>query len=229
MIFRRNRSYWFLVFSLALTIVACLYILQGIDDEERWEKERIYSLSCLTIPAEDEFYFGKDKIRLADVSLKLKLLEKELGTDYVLHIRTPKWVRFRLIMEAIQIAQTGGHTRFGLPTTHSNFRGQWNGVSDSEIAVSAQDCLPAGNNPEIKVEKIDDENVLLKLNSGATSLADITNDLKPLLEAAEGKIVCVKASGDLPYGRVAEVLHVAKQAGATNICMMIDKDKSVKK
>src|SRR5436190_4094796 len=113
MILGRNKIYWFIASFLGLTIIVCLYILEGVNREE---KERIRDLSYLSVPTDGEFYFGKDKIHFSDIRAKIERLEKELGTDYVVHIRTSKSVRVGSIIDVVQAVQETGHTKIGIQT-----------------------------------------------------------------------------------------------------------------
>jgi biopolymer transport protein ExbD len=229
MIFCRNKSYWFLVISLALCMLYSLFILENL---EREEKERIRDLSYLTIPVDGEFYFGKDKISWADVPAKIVRLEQELSADYVVHIRASKYVKLGFVMDAIKAVQEAGHQRIAIPTRyakrapgiHSTFA-----PIDSEILAATQDCSVAGGTLEISIPETDNDKLMIRLDSQIGSVADFSDELIHGLAKTEDKTVCVRASGELPYGRVAEVMHAAKQAGARTIHLMMDTDKPAKK
>jgi biopolymer transport protein ExbD len=222
MILGRNKIYWFVASFLALTIIVCLYILEGVNREE---KDRIRDLSYLSVPTDGEFYFGRDKIQLSDIRAKIERLEKELGTDYVVHIRTSKSVRFDSIIDVVQAVQETGHTKIGIQTI---VKPDWFGVIESEIQVLAQYCMATDSKPEIKIERTDNENVLIKLNEQPILLDRLSAALRRMLEETDDKTICVRAITELPFGRVAEILDAAKRAGAENIRLMMEKEKPVK-
>jgi biopolymer transport protein ExbD len=224
MILGRNKIYWFVASFLALTIIVSLYILEGVNREE---KDRIRDLSYLSVLADYEFYFGRDKIRLSDISTKIERLEKELGTDSVVHIKTSKSVKFSTIIELVKAVQETGHTRIGLPTIFKST--QWLGAGESEIQVLAQDCTAADKKPEIKIEEIENENLYIELNSQPISFNRVSVELSSTLNKTEDKTVCVQASNEIAYGRVAEILEISRRAGAENIRLMMDRRKPVKK
>jgi biopolymer transport protein ExbD len=224
MILGRTKLYWFVASFLALLIIISLYILDGVNTEEN---DRIRDLSYLSVPTDGEFYFGRDKIRLSDIQAKIERLEKELGSDYVVHIRTSKSVRFDSIIDVVQAVQETGHTKIGIQIIVKPYN--WFRKIESEILVLAQESSITENLPEIKIEEINSENLLIKLNSQVISLNELSDEFRRMMNEKEDKTVCVRASDEIAYGRVAEILDVIKRAGAENIRLMMDKAKPVKK
>lgn len=223
MILGRNKIYWFVASFLALTIILCLYILEGVNREE---KDRIRDLSYLVMPTDGEFYFGKDKIHFSDIRAKVERLEKELGADYVVHIRTSESVRFDSIIDIVQAVQETGHTKIGIETIVKP--NSWFGAIKSEIQILAQGCTAIDNKPAIEIEQTDNENVLIKLNAHPILLGELSDALRRMLQKTDDKTICIRAITKLPYGRVAEILDAAKRAGAENIRLMVDKATSIK-
>jgi biopolymer transport protein TolR len=71
--------------------------------------------AVISIPAENEFYLGRDKVALDDIPARVKrLLENKAPQDQVIYVKSGKLVKYGTVVTLIDTIRQAGFDRIGL-------------------------------------------------------------------------------------------------------------------
>jgi biopolymer transport protein ExbD len=189
-------------------------------------------VAIVSIPSDDEFYVGKEKVTRADIPEKVKQVLKDIPPDeQIIYVKARCPVKYGVVVSVVDALREAGFTRIGLVTEKG-----------STIAPGASGKkLPAGHDrklPNITTTSREDGPALsprtgmilieavskarVRLNSKAMSLPRLQNALKWLLKGRSDKTVSIKAPKGMLYCDVLKVVGAAKEAGAQPIGLQVD-------
>jgi biopolymer transport protein ExbD len=180
----------------------------------------------ISIPTDDEFYFGKVKIAEADIPEKIKQALKDKPPDeQVAYIKAGVFVRYGTVVSVMDAMRAVGIERIGLlankkkhpdvkPSPDVEPKRPVNNSSRSSDATLSAD-------PAVIIIDVRSK-TRLRLNSQPILLSGLKGRLEKLLARQEFKAVFVKAPRKMSYGDVVKVIDIAKGAGAQPIGLQVD-------
>jgi biopolymer transport protein ExbD len=180
----------------------------------------------ISIPADDEFYFGKVRVAQADLAEKIKLALKDKPADErIVFIKAGVAVKYGTVVSAVDAIRAAGFDRIGLVADKKKQpdakpgREPTPGRPVTPSSVSSAATVPAAA-PIILIDVR--SKTRLRLDSKPIILSQLSSRLEKLLTPREFKAVFVKAPKNMSYGDVVKVIDIAKSAGAQPIGLEVD-------
>jgi biopolymer transport protein ExbD len=213
-------------FRLAVLTIGCLVGSPGLAfSQEQSEAVKPNSV-VISIPTDDEFYFGKVKVAQADLVEKIKLALKDKPADeQIVFIKAGVSVKYGTVVSAVDAIRAAGFDRIGLVADKKK---QPDAKPGRELtprrpatpsSVSSGATLSAAA-PVILIDVR--SKTRLRLNSKPILLSQLSSRLEKLLARREFKAVFIKAPRKMSYGDVVKIIDVAKSAGAQPIGLQVD-------
>ena len=208
------RTYVLLLFCC---VAGTLTFARSQEDSTTLEQSSI----IVSIPADGEFYLGKHRIALAEISEKLKQLLKDRPPDeQIVYIKAASDVRYGTVVTVVNAIRELGVDRIGLVADKKN---------KANVAPSLPEAGPTNSSSETN-EPIYQGTIVIEvkggtqinLNSREVPLSGLGSRLKAMLDGRSDKAIFIKAPATLNYGEVVKVIDLAKAAGAYPIGLQTD-------
>jgi biopolymer transport protein ExbD len=173
----------------------------------------------VSIPTDDEFYFGKNRVMEADIPEKIKQALKDKPQDeQIVYVKAAVFVRYGTVVSVIDAIRQAGFDRIGLVADKKNPNVKptipaKNPSGSRDITLSAAWAVIL---IDIKSK------TQLKLNSKPMLLSRLRSRLQKLLDGRSDKTVFIRGPRKMAYGDVMKVIDIAKSAGAQPIGLQTD-------
>ena len=180
----------------------------------------------VSIPTDDEFYFGKVRVAESDIPERLKLALKDKPPDeQVAYIKAGVLVRYGTVVSVMDDMRGAGVDRIGLVADKKKHPDGKPGLAVKpkrpvNNSRSSDAALSAAPPPVIVIDV--KSKTRLKLNSKPMLLSRLESRLQKLLDGRSDKTVFIKAPRNMSYGDVVKVIDIAKGAGAQPIGLQVD-------
>jgi biopolymer transport protein ExbD len=188
--------------------------------------------TVVSIPEDDEFYVGKEKVTQADIPVKIKQILKDTPPEeQVVYVKARCHVKYGIVVTVVDAIREAGFKSIGLVTDKRNRAGKSPASAAESLAgddkkIAADPTSVQGN---IAARQMHLETVLVevesksltRLNSEAISLARLRVTLERLLRGRSDKTVFIKAPKAMTYCDVLKVIDTVKGAGAQPIGLQV--------
>lgn len=194
--------------------MAATYVVYELKQEEL---DRIQRTRVVSIPDEDELYFGRDKIAVTDLPARTAELIQNEGAGKMIYISPCGSVKQSTVTAEIALIQRAGHDNIGLATEIKD--GKRFGAVETAIRVSTLPCDQSRQPgiPRVTIDVEDHDTHVIRLNDRRIEADNLFADLKQALSGKEEKVVYLRAHKGLEYLTVTNILVLIKRAGASKI------------
>jgi TonB family protein len=190
-----------------------------------------YTSAIVSIPADGELYFGKDKVTQAEIPLWLKALFKNRSPDeQIVYVKARSVVKYGTVVSVIDTIREAGFNQVGLVAqkTESETSAkkdepelkQDHPDSTKKLADRGERDAPLTNDELTMIEIKPGGRILL--DAKPVLLAKLAARLNVLFRRRSGRLVFIKAPKNMSYGEVVKVIDVVKGAGAQAIGLQTD-------
>lgn len=229
---RRNILGWLLLCCWTILTVPDIAFPQETTSTS--DPAKISSTSVVvSIPSNNQFYFGKDKVTQAEILEKIKQAFKGKSPEQqVVYIKAAKSVNYGIVVTVMDSIREAGFERIGLiaetekpaeESPQSEANSPSNGIQNTpskpapdESNINAPSTISELLLIEVKMK------MQIRLNSRAVSLSRLPSALSQLLNRRTDKTVFIKAPKRMRYSDIVKVIDIAKAAGAQPIGLQID-------
>jgi biopolymer transport protein ExbD len=210
---------------LAILTICCVIGIAGVAVAQEQSVTVPPNSVIISIPLDDEFYFGKAKVAQADLVEKIKLaLKDKPAAEQIVYIKAGVSVKYGTVVSVVNAIRAAGFDRIGLvadkkkkPDAKPAGESPGRPVTSSPVSSGATVSASA---PVILIDVR--SKTRLRLDTKRILLSQLGSRLEKLLAPREFKAVFVKAPGTLSYGDVVRVIDIAKSAGAQPIGLQVD-------
>ena len=262
-------AYAFLLLAILLSVVACMKKLpeqtigsngvpsgisivlpRNVSNGDREPAVLKESAVTVSVPAEDQFYVGREPVPKDVVGdLVSRRLKGQAEADRIVYVAGGAFIDYRNIVGVIDKIRKEGVTRIGLLVDQQSRSGEAPGILRVQIPAEPdfnEDLSKVKPNPLTLVVSIS-RDLKLQLNQEpmgpATDTANLTQTLTRLFQARKEqhayksgmetrtdvpederieKTIVVKATRSIKYGDVVRLIDAVKGAGANAIVLQID-------
>jgi biopolymer transport protein ExbD len=180
----------------------------------------------VSIPTDDQFYFGKVRVAQADIPEMMKQALKDKPPDeQIAYIKAAVSVRYGTVVSVMDDMRGAGVDRIGLLANKKKHPDVKPGpdVKPKRPASNSSRSSDATLSASAPVILIDVRSkTRLKLNSRRTSLSRLSGRLQKLLAGRSDKTVFIRAPRKMSCGDVVKVIDIAKGVGAQPIGLQVD-------
>jgi biopolymer transport protein ExbD len=209
----------------AVLTICCVIGIAGVAVAQEQSVTVSPNSVIISIPLDDEFYFGKAKVAQADLVEKIKLaLKDKPPEEQIVYIKAGVSVKYRTVVSVVNAIRASGIDRIGLvankkkkPDAKPAGESLGRPVASSSVSSGANGQTVA---PVILIEVR--SKTRLRLDDKRILLSQLGSQLEKLLVGREFKAVFVKAPGTMSYGDVVRVIDIAKSAGAQPIGLQVE-------
>lgn len=187
----------------------------------------------VSIPTDDQFYFGKVRVAQADIAEKVKqALKDKPPEEQIAYIKAGVLVRYDTVVSVMDYMRAAGVERIGLVADKKKHpdakpgsdvkpkRPVHNSSRSSDATLSAAPDATLSAAPAVIIIDVRSK-TRLKLNSKPMSLSRLESRLRKLLVGRSDKTVFIMAPRKMSYGDVVKVIDIAKGAGAQPIGLQV--------
>jgi biopolymer transport protein ExbD len=210
----------------AVLTICCVIGIAGVAVAQQQSVSVPPNSVIISIPSDDEFYFGKTKVAQADLAEKIKLaLKDKPPEEQIVYVKAGVSVKYGTVVSVVNAIRAAGFDQIGLVANKKKQLDAKAGrepaparpVSSSSVSSGATVSAAA---PVILIDVR--SRTRLRLDSKPVLLSQLGSRLEKLLAPREFKAVFVKAPRTMSYGDVVKVIDIAKSAGAQPIGLQVD-------
>ena len=179
----------------------------------------------ISIPTDDEFYFGKVRVALAVIPEKVKqALGNKPPEEQIVYVKASVFVKYGTVVSVINAVRTVGIEQIGLVSEKKKHTDGLRGPDVVQRMPVSKGSRSSGVTLSLDPPVIDVRSrTRFRLNSKPILLSRLERQLQELLDGRERKTVFIKAPSKMAYGDVIKVIDIAKGVGAQPIGLQIDR------
>lgn len=201
--------------------LCCLLSIAGVVFAQEQSATLPPNAVVVSIPLDDEFYFGKTKVSQLDLVEKIKLALKDKPADeQIVYVKAGVSVKYSSVVSVVNAIRASGIDRIGLVADKKTLPD----VKPGHQPRPASPVSSGANGPLVVPIIVIDvrSKTRLRLDSKPIVLSQLRIRLEKLLALRESKAVLVKAPRNMSYGDVVKLIDIVKSAGAEPIGLEVD-------
>ena len=180
------------------------------------------SAAVVTIPADEVFYIGNDKVDRVDLASQIgTLLKDKAAAQRIVYVRCAESVKYGSMMPLIEAAFAAGaaHIFFLVENDGPNDEPEANWYLPFErpekmgtpdlISLLVVEIQPGGGSSPV-----------MTLNKSSLPWDDLTGFLRTLFEFRADRLLYIKPAPDVPYSKVIEIMDQARIGGAEPVILV---------
>jgi biopolymer transport protein ExbD len=191
------------------------------DNENAW---------IITVTTDGRIYFGPDRVTTEGLAEQMKIRPRNRAAR--LYIKADAGAPFSSVRQALSAARVDLFDDVVLLTSQP-VAAQTGAIVPPTIVT--QTIVPpkgldvwigseAGPNPLTVQISSEQESIILKVNHEAVAPAELQGRLGRLFDNRAGRIVVLRASGQVPYAQVVHAIDACRGAGASRVSMTVSPD-----
>lgn len=183
-------------------------VVPEADTQDAW---------IVTVVRDGSIFFGTEE--LSPEGLTEKMTATPRNRDAKLYVKADASVSFSSVRQVLHAARTDLFDDVMLLTSQPGVAQPGTVVPPKGLDLwIGSEVAPHPITVQISSEQ---ESALLKINNEAVAPADLQGHLGRLFDNRAGRIVVLKASGQVPYAQVVHAIDACRGAGASRISMTV--------
>jgi biopolymer transport protein ExbD len=180
------------------------------------------SAVVVTIPADEVFYFGNDKVDQIDLSSRIGRLFKDKAPDQqIVYVRCAGQVRYGSIMPLIETAFAAGAKQIFFLVKNDGPQNEPESIC--YLPFDRPEKIGDRYIPDLLVAEIkpetDSRTYYTTLNGARVRYDDLYGYLRTLFEFRSNRLLYVHPPPEVPYSKVIEVMDEARVGGAKPVIL----------
>jgi biopolymer transport protein ExbD len=178
------------------------------DNENAW---------IVTITADGRIYFGTDPVTTDNLIEQMKIRSRNRAAK--LYVKADADAPFSSVRQVLRAAREDLFDNVVLLTSQPETAQP--GIIASPKGLEVWVMTETGSNPVTLQIGSEQESTTLKVDNKTVAPAELQSHLGRLFDNRTGRIVVLKASGQVPYVQVVHSIDVCRAAGASRVSMAV--------
>jgi biopolymer transport protein ExbD len=182
--------------------------MPAADQQDAW---------IVTVTADGKIYFGTDPVTADGLTEQMKIRPRNRAAK--LYVKADADTPFSSVRQILRAARTDLFDDIVLLTSQPEAAQPGTIVAPKGLDVWIG--TEAESNPVTVQIGSEQGSAILKINSESVALADLQKRLAQIFDNRAGRIVVLKASGQVQYARVIDAIDACRAAGASRVAMTV--------